>query len=192
MNPFSSFPHDDLDLVSGDGKVRARTSGIVADDSITIWDEKLVIGPGDELRRALPNGTDETYEVINPVFQQAFHGIPAHFQVKVRKKGTFAHATGGNYSISVTGQNPRVNIGSHDSSTNIAVEGGTFARLRAALAGIEDDGERADLLGALQGMEQAAGKEQLAPAYQRFIAAAANHMTVVAPFLPALGQMFGG
>lgn len=193
MNSFEDFPHSDLDLVGKDGAVRGRSSGIVTSKGITIWDETLVIASGDELRRTLPNGTDETYEVIDPVFQQAWEGIPAHFQVEVRKKGTFAHGTGGNYSITVTGQNSRVNVGSHDQSVNIAVDNGTFDRLRQALTDqVADEAERAKLLAAVADMERARGKEDLAPAYQRFIASAANHMSVISPFLPALGQMFGG
>ena len=193
MNPFDSFPHSELHLVGSDGVVRERTSGIVSDKSITIWDERLDIVPGDELRRALPNGRDETFEVLNPVYNEAFHEIPAHFQVEVRKKGTFSHGTGGNYAINVTGQNARVNVGSHDQSINLAVAEGTFPQLRSALVqAVADESERTALLAALDRMEGAKSKEELAPAYQRFIAAAANHMTVIAPFLPALGQLFGG
>ena len=45
--------------------------------------------------------------MINPIFYDT--GIMgAHFQIKVRRKGTFQHKQGGNYNINISGSNARV------------------------------------------------------------------------------------
>jgi len=41
-------------------------------------------------------------------------------------------------------------------------------------------------------MEAAKGTSGFTQKYQNFIASAANHMTVLAPFIPALTQMLAG
>jgi hypothetical protein len=87
----------------------------------------------DEIRRKLPSGQDETFEVTDPTFFQEFHGTKAHYQLKYRRKGTFPHGAGCNYTVHVTGNNSRVNIDSTDRSTNVVVEGDVFANLTAML-----------------------------------------------------------
>jgi hypothetical protein len=107
---FSHFPQSDIDIVAPDGTVRHRTKGLVDAKSVTLPDPSIVIQPGDEIRRRIPSGVEEAFEVVDPVFHERFHGIPAHYQIKVRKKGTFPSGQGGNYSLHVSGQNARVNI----------------------------------------------------------------------------------
>ena len=190
---FGSFPKSTFGIVAADGTLRGQVEAIATGKEIIIPDETVVIQPGDEMRRTLPNGMDETFAVIDPVFVQETFGIPGHFQVHVRKKGTFSHGTGGNYTISVSGANSRVNIGSTDQSTNINIDQSVISKVRQALTEQVSDGEeRTALLNALAKMEQAQDKSALGFAYQQFISSAANHMSVIAPFLPALGQMFGG
>lgn len=190
---FGSFPKSKLDIVTPEGVIRSTTEAIVTGKEIVIPDETVIIQPGDELRRTLPNGTDETFEVIDPVFVQETFGIAGHFQVKVQRKGTFPHGKGGNYSITVSGTNSRVNIGSTDRSINVNVDQSVMSNLRHAITDrVQDAEERAALLSAVAEMEKAEDGTALGAAYQRLIASAANHMSVIAPFLPALGQMFGG
>src|SRR5258706_9478467 len=120
------FPNSKLDIVASDGTLRSSTEGVVSDKSILIEDTSQVIEVGDEMRRILPNGREEVFVVEDPAFKEKFHSIDAHYQVKVRKKGTFPRHTGGNYSLHVTGNNSRVNIASTDRSTNVVVEGDVF------------------------------------------------------------------
>lgn len=53
------------------------------------------------------NGKEEFYLVDSAVFHERFHGIEAHYGVKIRRKGSFPKNTGGHY-IHVTGHNARV------------------------------------------------------------------------------------
>lgn len=189
---FDSFPRSTFDIVTPEGQSRGLVEAIAAGAEILIPDERVIISPGDEMRRTLPNGTDETFEVVDPIFNQETFGIPGHFLVKVRKKGMFAHKTGGNYHITLSGSNSRVNIGSIDNSTNVVVDKSVLSSLREAInTHVADDGERSALLAAVTEMEGAEDKTKLGIAYQKLIASAADHMTVLTPFLPALAGMFG-
>jgi hypothetical protein len=57
---------------------------------------------------------------------------------------------------------------------------------------IENEDERTQILNSLDEMEAAKGTGGFTQKYQNFIATAANHMSVLAPFIPALTQMLGG
>jgi hypothetical protein len=129
-----------INIVARNGTVRHRTKAIIDSNGVVIPDPLVVIEPGDEIRRRIPSGVEETFEVIDPVFHESFgSAIPAHYQVKVRKKGTFREGTGGNYKVHVSGHNARVNIGSHDQSINTVSEGDIFGNISAALqTGVEN------------------------------------------------------
>jgi hypothetical protein len=153
-------------------------------------DASVVIHPGDEMRRSLPNGTDETFEVVDPRFHDETFGIKPHFQVKVRRKGAFPHHTGGHFNITMSGANARVNLGSTDNSTNLVGSAAVFGDMTSAITnGISDAAAREELLRAVKEMRNSRGGGGFLGAYQRFMALAANHMEVIAPFLPALAGL---
>ena len=52
--------------------------------------------------------------------------------------------------------------------------------------------QRADLLNRLEALESAPDKITWGEKYREFIASAADHMTLLAPFLPALTSLFAG
>jgi len=178
-------------IVGPDGIVRSKPQAQFAGaELIVIKGANVVVHPGDEIRRELPNGTEEAFTVINPVFYDAHFG--PHFQIKVRRKGMFPAHAGGNYNVSVTGSNARVNIGSHDQSTNVVV-GDIFGDICDALKSAIKDEEQLDslLLATAEMRHEQGNREGFLPAYQKFISLAAEHMTVIAPFLPALAGMIG-
>jgi hypothetical protein len=190
---FNSFPKSKFEIIGPDGIVRTTVEAIDGGDgTIVVPDALVIIQPGDEMRRALPNGTDETFDVLDPQFHENFHGIPAHFQVKVRKKGTFPHHTGGHLNITVSGPNARLNVGSTDNSTNIVGNTTVFGDLANAIAnGVTDTAAREELLAAINAMQQAHGSGGFVGAYQKFMSLAADHMGVIGPFLPALAGLLG-
>lgn len=57
---------------------------------------------------------------------------------------------------------------------------------------VVDDDVRREMLDALQAMKSSKDKPSLMAGYERLLSAGANHMTILAPFLPALGQMLVG
>jgi len=140
------FPQSEIDIVTPDGIVRHRTKAIVHAKSVTvpkpsvvtdpgsiiILDPSLVIEPGDEIRRRIPSGREETFEVVDPVFHEKARHIPAHYQVIARQKGIFLSGQGGHYNVHVSGPNARVNIHSHDQSQNIATREDVFGDISVA------------------------------------------------------------
>jgi hypothetical protein len=187
---FNHFPQSKIDIIGPDGTVRSQTRGIVSEKGITIPDASVLIEPGDEIRRTIPSGVEETFEVIDPVYHEGFHGIPAHYLVKVRKKGTFPVGRGGYYSVRVTGPNARVNIGSRDQSTNIAAEGDVFENVGATLRGVvKDSDDLRVLLTAVDEMKRQRGSAGFVATYRNFVSLAADHLGILAPFLPALSQL---
>lgn len=186
---FENFPQSELTIVSPEGTIRSVEKGIVDSKLATIPNKNAVIHVGDEIRRKLPNGIEETFEVIDPVYYEGMHGaIPAHFQVKIRRKGSFPAGTGGYLTFNVSGPNARVNFGSQDYSQNIVADKSVFGKLKNALQDeLPDSEERSRLLQLVVSMESKTNdRSAFTSAYQSFIAAAANHMTLIAPFLPAI------
>jgi len=183
---------DQIDVVAPDGTVRCRVAGYYGGDSFTIDDLTVDIQAGDEIRRLLPTGKEEAFQVVDPRFLKDERGqfFGSHYQVKVSRKGVFPKHSGGNYNISLHGANARVNIRSTDNSTNTAIADSLFTGIRHAVEnGISDQAQRAHLLGQIEELEKAKDRGSFAKAYQALIASAADHMTILTPFLPALTQM---
>ena len=96
-------------------------------------------------------------------------------------------------NVHVSGPNSRVNVHSTDQSINIALAGDLFTSIRQALTkNIPDVSERSRLGELLGQVEAAKDETSFVSAYQKLIAAAANHMAILAPFLPALTQLLQG
>lgn len=178
-------------IVAPDGSIRSRPRAQFAGSSlIVIQGRDIVVMPGDEIRRTLPNGTEEAFNVIDPVFYDEHFG--PHFQIKVSRKVVFQPHSGGNYNVHVTGANARVNIASQDQSTNIASAGDLFGDIVGALKSeIRDEKKLADLLLAVEAMKSQKGETGFVQAYQKFIGLAADHIGVITPFLPALTNLIG-
>jgi len=94
-------------------------------------------------------------------------------------------------NIHFHGDNARLNVNSIDNSTNIAsvTNEQLFVRMQEAARSINDESERNEIVGRLHELEKAHGSGGFVQAYQNFMASAANHVTVFAPFLPLLAQM---
>lgn len=193
MSAFSNIPKSDFEIVSPEGDVRSTGKGVFSGAKVVVFDDKLLVFAGDEIRRTLPNGADETFTVVDPVFYNRMSAIPAHFQIDVRRKGTFPHGKGGYYNITVSGENARVNIGSTDNSTNVVNNSGVFADLINAIeGGVENVEQKAVLVEAVKDMEKAKGTGGFAASYAKFMGLAADHIGVVTPFLAPLASMIGG
>jgi len=89
------------------------------------------------------------------------------------------------------GHNPRVNINSQDSSINHATvtTEQVFQQLRSAVMTLPESEERKEIAERLDALEQAKDTPSFGKRYTDFIAAAANHMTILLPFIPVLTEM---
>lgn len=181
---------EQITIVAPDGNVRCQVTAYYAGSIFIIDDMKADLEPGDELRRVLPNGKDDVYRVDDPKLFDTGH-MPAHYQVKVSRKGSFAHETGG-YLVNVSGANARVNIGSTDKSTNIVQSVDVFADMRHAIeTGVTNSAHKALIMTAIDEAERSKGSDGFVQAYQKIVGTAADHLGLLMPFLPALTGMLG-
>lgn len=125
---------------------------------------------------------------------RAIRKIRRAVDVGLARSGTQQEAIGLPAQINVSGPNARINIQSSDKSVNIAGERpDVFGQLQDALknATIRPD-EREKLVAAANDLEADYRKGSFSEAYQRFISTAADHITLIAPFIPALTKLLGG
>ena len=185
---FDEFLTDRVTLVQKDSLKFENIRAGVNSGSILIADISLPIEAGDEIKRALPSGLEETFVITEPGFQQAVLDFDAHYQIQYSKKGTDKPSTASSVTYNLSGQ-ARVNINSVDQSTNIgsATAGATFDEVRDILRkAISDAAERRPLLKKVNQLEQAYGTGDFIDTYKEFVALAANHMSILAPVIPAL------
>ena len=195
MSPFESFKNNRVTLVKNDGTWFEDLPASVKSGLIFAYDRRIPIEDGDQFERRLPSGIIEVFTVVDAGFHQRFHSIPSHYQSNVRKN-TAAPLRSRSASIpqvvyNLTGPNPRVNIQSSDLSTNVVnVESGAlFDSLREAIQEFSMDSPASRrLIQDVDTMESAVGTNMFAESYGEFVAAA-DHMTLVAPVLPALTQL---
>ncbi|MBU9681863.1 hypothetical protein KTF56_03160 [Burkholderia gladioli] len=181
---------EDVEIVSPEGELRCHVKGSFTGTMVLIADTSADVRVGDEIRRQLPNGKQEVFTVDDPKFYSS-GPFGAHYQVKVSRPKVFDSHTGGHYSVNVSGSNARVNIHSNDHSVNLVSKEDVFSQMRQKVENeLFASAERDMLLDAIDRLESAKhDKGAFARHYQGFITAAAAHMTVIAPFLPALGEL---
>ncbi len=163
MKPWNIIKPDDIDVVAPDGQVRSHVKGYYNGELFIIDDMTVDVRPGDEIRRLLPNGREETFVVGDPKFYNDGPFV-SHYQVSITPRGVFDRHTGGNYTINLSGSNARVNIGSTDNSVNdVYITNENFSalscelqRLRQALAPKAQEPEHCVAIGALASAELAA------------------------------------
>jgi len=98
-----------------------------------------------------------------------------------------------NQTYNAIGPNARNNVNSNDNSINVVHQGVPFAELKSVIeSGIENGIERAAILEKLAILESATDQETGSKRFQDFISGAANYMTLIGPFLPALGHWVHG
>ena len=87
--------------------------------------------------------------------------------------------------------NGKVNINSTDNSTNISIDSSSiFGSLSNAInnAPIEEK-QKVQLMAKVEELKQAEGTGGYIQKYKEFMQNAANHMTVISPFIPALTSL---
>lgn len=89
--------------------------------------------------------------------------------------------------------NGRVNIKSTDNSINITIDSSPiFSGLSSAISNAPiEEAQKAQLLAKIEELKQAEGTDGFFQKYKEFMQNAANHMTVVSPFMPALTTLIG-
>ena len=197
MNIFRSFKNDRVTLVKKDGKRFEDLPASVQSGLILTDNPEIPIEDGDQFERQLPSGIVDVFTVVDSGFHQRFKSIPAHYQSKVRKNTAAPPpsprpAAEPQVVYNLIGPNARVNIQSSDSvhkcgQCRICRSVRQLARSDPKiLTGFH---HRAAAHPNVSAMQSAVGTKTFGERYKEFIAVAADHMTLVAPFLPALTQL---
>ncbi len=184
------FPTEFVNIIKQDGTIIKDVKALVSSNQVTIDDSKISIVEGDTIERSLPNGDKEFFQVTDRGFFKGMGGIPDHYQVKFQKitclpKNHPVH-TINNYHISGS---ERVNIHSIDQSETYHISLSNDEIFDEILDIAKDIENNQEILTAISKMRQTAGQKSFLSAYNNFIQSAANHMTVFAPFIPALTHL---
>lgn len=116
---FDEFMNDAISIQKLNGEKIDGLKASVQTNQVHLDRSDVLVEVGDLIERRMSNGATETYEVLDPVFYEAFHGIPAHYQIKTKKLGVpEARARVERITYNISGNNARVNHGSVDNSTN--------------------------------------------------------------------------
>lgn len=120
--PFSALLTDTVSVLKKNGERVDNIKACVESSKIIVDRSDVLIEPLDLVHRKMSNGATETFEVVDPGFHEAFHSIPAGYQMRVRKLGLpEAQKAMQSITYNVSGPNARINNHSVDQSVNYAV-----------------------------------------------------------------------
>lgn len=180
---------DKITLVKPDGTVIEDIQANVQPNIIFIGDAKLPLEENDKIYRKLPNGLVETYIVLDRGFYSGFGG---HYQAKVKKEANIKEDRYNSIInlYNASGPNSRININSTDNSTNyLNNTDSLFNDLKIILKNLPEKEIQERSLQILEELDRLKRTPSYLIKYQEFVALLANHMTVIAPFIPALTQL---
>ena len=189
MNPFAKFYNDSIKIIKKDGFVLEGIKADVQSKKIFTDYVSVPFETGDIISRILPNGKEESYKIIDPVFYHEFAGIPAHYQIEVEKTTVMKSPSAININAS---GNAKVLVSSVDNSIDNSINisftnDKIFDDLMREADSIPNN---QDIVTAISQMKESVNdKKTFAEKYNNFIQSAAAHMTVFAPFIPALTKL---
>lgn len=122
-------------------------------------------------------------QILNRYFNQKLKGIFASIPVDESPISPSM--------IYVSGDNPRVNINSVDLSTNIEnyIDMSQFDEIETVINQIQDERERTVCQNSFNDLKNSVRTESYVQKYQQFISTAADHMTLIASFMPFLAGL---
>ena len=189
------FMKDRVALIKKDGRRFEGIKASVQRDKIFTSDAKIPIEEGDTFERTLPSGVVERYTVLDAGFYERIGGIKSHYQSVVAKETRIETKRQPTHVIyNLIGPNARVNIQSIDASKNLVeIEPKElFDKLREEIQhSIADKSVSTKLLEKVGELQKTQGTTKFVEKYREFVALAANHVAILAPFIPALSQMLG-
>lgn len=117
---FDDLLTNTVTILKNSGEKYTNVKANVQTSAMLIQRTDLLIESGDLVQHSLSNGSVDTYKVIDPGFHEQFHGIPAGYQMKVKKLGIpEAKSAVQHITYNISGTNNRVNQNSTDNSVNM-------------------------------------------------------------------------
>jgi len=116
---FADMLNDNVTLLKKNGDRIEGIKASVQSRSIFINRSDMLIETSDLIQRKMSNGGEETYEVIDPGFNESFGSIEAHYQMTHRKFGIpEAKAAAQIFTYNISEPNALVNNHSTDNTLN--------------------------------------------------------------------------
>lgn len=186
----SGFPTEKVSIIKQDMRVIEDVKALVQRKMVFIEDGFLNIEEGDIIERVLPSGVKEQFRVLDRGFYKGAHGIPDHYQIQVERVSDYIKSRQGQvineYHIDSA---EKVNIHSIDNSQTFNISANDISlmeTLKKLANGLENEQE---IVKSIENMKANIGKKSFAEKYNAFIQNVANHMTIFAPFIPALSVL---
>lgn len=192
MHIFSDLENDTIRIIKANGAVNLKEYKCnISKGLIQTFDLSIDVTEGDHIERVLPNGKSERYIVLDSQYNAGLPPIPPFYKFVVRNVNSLTNQilpqpTTNIYHLN--GNNSRVLHDSIDNSNNTVnvTEQKLFNELRSI---IEANVLNQELIPLVNEMESSSGTAGFSVKYNAFIQAAANHMTLFAPFIPALTSL---
>ena len=185
---------DIVTVLHEDGSKHENVRASVQKQQIFIDDVTIPLSIGDKIERALPSGQREVLLITNFQMWKGIRRIRDYYEIDYRREGVRQHQrqpTNVNLHVSDSPQ-ARVNLYSNDQSQNIinSQSEQLFSQLRELLKeSIADSHDLKVLLERVDDMERNQGTDDFTRAYKDFLATAADHISILAPVLPALASL---
>ena len=185
---------DIVTVLHEDGSKQENVRASVQKQQIFIDDVTIPLSIGDKIERALPSGQREVLLITNFQMWKGIRRIRDYYEIDYRREGVRQHQrqpTNVNLHVSDSPQ-ARVNLYSNDQSQNIinSQSEQLFSQLRELLKeSIADSHDLEVLLERVDDMESNQGTDDFTRAYKDFLATAADHISILAPVLPALASL---
>ena len=186
--------NDIVTVVHQDGSKLENIRASVQKKQIFIGDVTIPLSIGDKIERELPSGQREVLMVTNVQLWKGRRRTSDHYELDYQREGVrqqqLRPATV-NLHVSDSPQT-RVNLYSTDQSKNIinSQTGQVYSQIREILReAIPDSRDLEILLERVDDMEHSQGTDDFTRTYKDFVAAAADHMSILAPVFPALSSL---
>lgn len=142
--------------------------------------------------RTLNREDNITAQGFGQLVESHVHIFPARIHLQIERRRMAQKKTEARVAIHLHGHNSRINVNSVDNSKNSVTMTSeqVFSTLRQEIAaGVEDGKDKDGILRALSALEKSQGSSTMFDRYSEFISSAADYMSLIAPFIPALTEM---
>lgn len=180
------FPYETVQLVKAQSTLSIQA--LFDSNLIFVGDVKIPIEEGDFVERILPSKTVEKY-LITKVDCFTDSSL-SHYELGFEKQVGLKKKENSSIVYNIGNVSGKVNIGSTDNSINCNIccnEKKVFDDLRAVIQESILNNDIALL--ELDKLENSYGTKTFAAQYHSFIQSVADHITIIAPFLPTLSAM---
>lgn len=178
---------DKIVIKKTNGETYACNHATIQKTKAFIYCGEIPLDEFDIIIHEIQEGYKKEYVVTNAGYYNE-RNIGPHYQADIEPKAVFDKKQKETLinDITISGNNPKVNINSIDNSINLISI--PFNEIYEKLNEIEDENIRNDSIRCLKELEESKDSETYKSKYVEFINILSSHMSIIAPFIPILTQ----